>query len=33
MDDFSVCGVKATVGLPEKLRVESVDQVVAIILT
>jgi hypothetical protein len=33
IDDFSVCGVNATVGLPEKLRVESVDQVVAIILT
>ena len=33
IDDFSVCGVKATVGLPEKLRVESLDQVVAIILS
>ena len=33
IDDFSVCGVNATVGLPEKLRVESVDQVVAIILS
>ena len=31
IDDFSACGVNATVGLPEKLRVESVDQVVAII--
>ena len=26
-DDFSVCGVNSTVGLPEKLRVGSVDQV------
>ena len=33
IDDFSVCGVNATVGLPEKLRVESVDQVVAILLS
>ena len=33
IEDFSVCGVNATVGLPEKLRVESVDQVVAIILS
>ena len=33
IDDFSVCGVHATVGLPEKLRVESVDQVVAILLS
>ena len=32
IDDFSVCGVNSTVGLPEKLRVESVDQVVAILL-
>ena len=31
IDDFSACGVNATVGLPEKLRVESVGQVVAII--
>ena len=33
IDDFTVCGVNATVGLPERLRVESVDQVVAILLT
>lgn len=32
-DDFTTCGVNATVGLPERLRVESVDQVVAILLT
>ena len=32
IDDFSVCGVNSTVGLPEKLRVESVDQIVAILL-
>ena len=31
IDDSSACGVNATVGLPEKLRVESVGQVVAII--
>eukprot|EP00435_Cladocopium_sp_Y103_P067691 s116_g30.t1 len=33
IDDFSVCGVNSTVGLPEKLRVESVDQVVALVLS
>ena len=33
IDDFTICGVNATVGLPERLRVESVDQVVAILLT
>jgi len=32
IDDFSICGVNSTVGLPERLRVESVDQVVAILL-
>ena len=32
-DDFTICVVNATVGLPERLRVESVDQVVAILLT
>ena len=32
IDDFSICGVNATVGLPERLRVESVDQVVATLL-
>ena len=32
IDDFSICGVNSTVGLPERLRVESVDQIVAILL-
>eukprot|EP00435_Cladocopium_sp_Y103_P007598 s2738_g2.t1 len=33
IDDFTVCGVNNTVGLPEKLRVESVDQIVAMVLS